>query len=246
MKRLLRLTPLVAFTSLDDLEVRATVAETFDAAIAGLEGRPVTLPRRAQLAPPLPSAEVVHEETPALSSRLGVSGASERGPDFDLVAQATLDIAGRLGRVTNTALREVASITSDEAREVFSELMDRGALVRRGVRRGTYYILAEAAEQHVASSTPPPASEDGLPEARPIADNAGPLTPDHQPLPPRQTPERRPGLVTPASPPNSTNGELEAALISEVDELLRGDDASTSTERPDDSALRRLLRRRPR
>ena len=57
-----------------------------------------------------------------------------------------MDIARRTGRVTNMTLREVAGITSDDARDVFADLIERGILARRGVKRGTYYVLAEASD----------------------------------------------------------------------------------------------------
>jgi hypothetical protein len=205
MKRLLRLTPMVAFTSLDDIEVRDIVADTFDAAIGGMNGEPVVPRPHARRAVPQPSPDVVREDQLAVASPGVDSRAPIRGPDFDLVAQAALDIARRTGRVTNIALREVVSIESDEAREVFKDLVERGALVRRGVKRGTYYVLAE-----------PTASGTVRKKARS-----------------RQTSEA------------VVDAELEAAWIAEIDDFFGPDDEASPTDRPTDSALRRLLQRRP-
>jgi hypothetical protein len=158
MKRLLRLTPFVAFTALDAVRVEEIVAETFDAAVAGLNGRSTRPHEADQGEAPQPSPAVVRVETMAFASPdTGRRGAGVRhGQEFDTIAQVALDIAQRTGRVTNITLREVVSITSDEARQVFVALMDRGALVRRGVRRGTYYVLANASDPEGTSSMAAP------------------------------------------------------------------------------------------
>jgi hypothetical protein len=146
MKRLLRLTPFVAITSLSDEEVHGLVAATFDAAVAGLDGRSLEAATVRAAAAPDPSsvvtrlAPLVLTPTPAPDSpRVDV----RRAEEIEAIGEVALDIARRTGRVTNMALREVASITAAEAREVFGLLVSRGALVRRGTRRGTNYVVPE-------------------------------------------------------------------------------------------------------
>ena len=153
MKRILRLTPLVAFSALDDLDLVETVTEAFDAARAGLNGEPPPTRQRSPRPTPPPTPDVVSESTPVFTAQVGDDGTSGRGQDFEMIAQAALDLAGRLGRVTNLALREVAPISPEEAREVFTYLMSRGILHRRGVKRGTYYVLAEQGDAETAPRT---------------------------------------------------------------------------------------------
>ena len=157
MKRLLRLTPLVAFTALDDVGVEETITETFDAADAGLNGRSLSRVERHEHEVPEPSLDVVKVATMGIvaSDRDGGAAMPHQEGDFETIAQVALDIARRTGRVTNITLREVVAITSDEAREVLTELIARGLLARRGVRRGTYYVLADAGEPGDTQLIPP-------------------------------------------------------------------------------------------
>jgi uncharacterized protein DUF6339 len=154
MKRLLRLTPFVAFTALDAVGVEEIITETFDAAVAGLNGQSLRPRDFDQGEAPQPSPAVVRVETVTLAApdKGGREAVARHAQEFDTIAQVALDIAQRTGRVTNMTLREVVPITSDEAREVFAALMDRGALVRRGVKRGTYYVLADASDPEGTSS----------------------------------------------------------------------------------------------
>jgi hypothetical protein len=62
-KRLLRLTPFVAFPSLDDEGLRAVVSDAFDAGAAGIAGDPVRMPTRMRSAPPDASTEVTSLES---------------------------------------------------------------------------------------------------------------------------------------------------------------------------------------
>ena len=172
-KRLLRLTPFVAFSTLDARDLRIVVADAFDAAAAGIEGRAVTVPHRETDALRTPSSEVVTISTMTILPEIADAPASASrraaADGFDEVAQAALDIARRTGRVTNMNLREVVPITSEEARAVFQSLMDTGQLVRRGVKRGTHYVLpdvrntaetggpSESARRHAQASSGPPA-----------------------------------------------------------------------------------------
>jgi hypothetical protein len=156
MKRLLRLTPFVAFAALAEPHIQAVVEEIFNAAAAGLAGDTTAKIGRHQLASadfapvevPESSSDVVSISRMTISSeRPDVAWAPEADPhladDFDTVAEVALDIAQRAGRVTNEELRAVVPISTDEARAVFRALMATGALVRRGVKRGTHYVIPE-------------------------------------------------------------------------------------------------------
>jgi hypothetical protein len=162
-KRLLRLTPFVAVSSLDDRAVRLVVSDAFDAAAAGIAGAPIVMQPRMSEAARAASPEVTSVPTMTIAAPLvevlGADRDSRRVSNFDEVAQAALDIARRTGTVTNTALREVVPITSEEARNVFRALMDRGELARRGVKRGTHYVLPEPSaspDRSPTRSVPPP------------------------------------------------------------------------------------------
>jgi hypothetical protein len=177
-KRLLRLTPFVSFAALDDEGVALVVADAFDAAATGLAGRAAEVPHRSSMHVPAASPEVT--ELPQLE--IGVPAVeppsslaeSAHADNFDDVAQAALDIARQTGRVTNISLREVVPmITAAEARDVLRTLIERGELVRRGVKRGTHYVIPD-------EETP------GLPVAEP------------QPTPPKPTPS--PASVPPPAP----------------------------------------------
>lgn len=159
MKRLLRLTPFVAFAALTEPHIEAVVEEIFNAAAAGLAGDTTAKIGRHQhasayLVPvevPEPSSGVVSISRMTISSkRPDVAWVPETDPnladDFDTVAEVALDIAQRAGRVTNEGLRAVVPISKDEARAVFRALVEKGALMRRGVKRGTHYIIPEQAD----------------------------------------------------------------------------------------------------
>ena len=160
-KRLLRLTPFVSFDSLTDSEIRENVGYAFDVSAAGLQGveqrMPILRGSEGPEASPevtaLPSFEIAaptSEPAESLSD-------SARFSRFDEVADVALSIARSTGRVTNLSLREgVPVITAEEARDIFRVLMDRGQLVRRGVKRGTYYTIPEQAENVQEMSPPPP------------------------------------------------------------------------------------------
>jgi hypothetical protein len=175
-KRLLRLTPFVAFPALSDQQIRLVVADAFDAAASGLAGLKSTIPHRSSGSAPSASPEVSELK------RLEIVAPSSEPPtsliesahavNFDEVAQAALDIARQTGRVTNISLREVVPvITSGEARDVFRVLIERGALVRRGVKRGTHYVLPAEMDGDGAlpSGTPARPPDEGAPPHRPTA-----------------------------------------------------------------------------
>lgn len=143
-KRLLRLTPFLAFTALSNEQVGLVVADAFDAALSGLAGEPAVMPQRTS--DPRPDASPDITDVPVLASLDAPARTPSVGRHevaFEDVARAALDIARRTGRVTNTSLREAAPITSDEAREIFQFLMERDELARRGTKRGTHYVIPE-------------------------------------------------------------------------------------------------------
>lgn len=170
-KRLLRLTPFVAFPALEDAEVLELVSDVFDAAAAAIAGEAFAMPVRKSESAPRPSPEVTDIPTMTIVKPEcevdNASVATGRADDFDEVAQAALDIARRTGRVTNLALREVVPITPEEARAVLQTLVERGELARRGVAKGTHYVLPEQGAgpsapepQSPQRSTPPPTWKD--------------------------------------------------------------------------------------
>lgn len=166
MKRLLRLTPFVAFAALNDNTLEEIVAGVFSSAAAGLSGDAASEGGRHRLSSQITAFEVV-KPPPASPHvvaipQMTISETVREGPgadpnavsDFDTVAQVAVDIARRAGRVTNEGLRAVVPITADEARAVFRVLMNDGRLVRRGVKRGTHYIIPESQD---AAGSPSPA-----------------------------------------------------------------------------------------
>jgi len=158
MKRLLRLTPIVAFTALGDSDLEELVEDTFDAASAGLRGESVARSERELRDAPPQSPDVESVTHIGFSEPLSHEDArlasASRIADLDTVGEVALDIARRTGRVTNMSLREVIPITAEEAREVFAVLMVEGALARRGVKRGTYYVLGDARDPEALTVTP--------------------------------------------------------------------------------------------
>lgn len=156
MKRLLRLTPLVAVQALNDDQVRAVVENCFTAAAEGLAGgesggpgrhRQVIAHDASPSTPEVPTVSpgvTVIERLTITDEAIASSGAAEVTPDFDTARSKALAIARGIGRVTNATLRELVPITSGEAREVLQSLVRDGLLASRGVRRGTYYILSES------------------------------------------------------------------------------------------------------
>ncbi|MCX2716034.1 DUF6339 family protein [Mycolicibacterium sp. J2] len=176
MKRLLRLTPLVAFQALDDDQLRAMVENCFTAAAEGLAGSESGSTGRHRQAvshdassssrglPPVsPGVTVIDRMTITDEAIMSPASAEEVCPDFDVATSRALAIARGVGRVTNTSLRELVPITSGEAREVLQSLVRDGMLASRGVRRGTYYVLTEPASA-VDRSWPPASTPQRSPE----------------------------------------------------------------------------------
>ncbi|MFL0274641.1 hypothetical protein [Mycobacterium sp. SMC-19] len=178
MKRLLRLTPLMAFQALADHELRAVVEQCFTAAAEGLAGGGSTGTGRhrqkvgqdaslgpRELPPVSPGVTVVERMTITDEDSFGSTAVEAVNPDFDIAASKALSIAKGVGRVTNTSLRELVPITSSEAREVLQSLVRDGLLASRGVRRGTHYILSDSVSA-VDRAWPPtvPPIDAGQPE----------------------------------------------------------------------------------
>jgi hypothetical protein len=163
MKRLLRLTPIVDFPALPDEGLRSTVVEVFDAAAAGLVGQAPAVVSLGIVDAPAPSSLVTKVVVP---DAVGPRNGPDATADLMAIGEVALDIARRTGRVTNMTLREVVPVTSDDAREVFAFLMAQGALARRGVKRGTHYVLADGGGTEDGPSGEPPRPEpasSGLP-----------------------------------------------------------------------------------
>ena len=138
-KWLVRLTPIIDFNSLDDVELNAVVGDVLDAAARG-----GALSLTPALVDSTGSSESVEQvpRTPFVEPR----SESESQPPRNLVDLAelfgvALGIARRTGRVTNSALREVAMIEAQDARRILQDLVERAELVRRGKAKGTYYVL---------------------------------------------------------------------------------------------------------
>lgn len=190
MKRLLRLSPFVSFAALADDALHELVSDTFDAAVAGLGGMRFIPPVRPTRPPETPSPEVTPVPTVVLPAAAAMGDDTNGGGaarDLDTICDAALGIARRTGRVTNMTLRETAPISSDQAREVFSLLIRRGALVRRGVKRGTYYVIPD--ESGTASAPTPPHGSEPPPS----------LAPPSRPPPPRpRSPSPPPARMRPA------------------------------------------------
>jgi hypothetical protein len=177
MKRLLRLTPLVAFQALNDDQMRKVVESCFTAAAEGLAGGESrsagrhrqmigyeASPSTRELPPVSPGVTVIERMTITDEATVSLASAEEVNPDFEFATSKALAIARGVGRVTNTSLRELVPITSGEAREVLQSLVRDGLLASRGVRRGTYYILAESASG-VDRARPPAPTPLSSPEA---------------------------------------------------------------------------------
>lgn len=173
-KRILRLTPFVDMAALDDAELRHLVAETYERAAAGIEGRSAA-PADAQRSTPAPRADpavtsverLVMDSAPSEPDQEPAAGPPD---DFEAVAAIALDLVRRTGNVTNLKLRELTNITADEAREVFKHLLDRGTLVRRGTKRGTHYVFAE--ETPAPATEPVSATAKDAAEPRPTTEKA--------------------------------------------------------------------------
>lgn len=110
MKRLLRLTPLMAFQALADHELRAVVEQCFTAAAEGLSsggstgtgrhrqtvGQDASVGRR-ELPPVSPGVTVIERMTIADENAVGSTAAEEVNPDFDIAASKRHPLPGASG-----------------------------------------------------------------------------------------------------------------------------------------------------
>lgn len=144
-KRILRLTPFVSFDLLPEDELARVVSDVFEDAAAGLAGRPAERVQPESAEVPAPSPDVVVLAVDQLRGTTSSDGDASHDGELDIrtLADVALDLARATGRVANKDLREVAGITSDEAREVFRLLMEEGQVARKGAKRGTHYVIAE-------------------------------------------------------------------------------------------------------
>ena len=161
-KRLVRLTPIVDFHSLDEVELEDVIRTVLDASATGgplPQSAPqddtavVTVSDGVERVPEAPSLPATREE---------IASNGELPAAVSELYEIALDIARRTGRVTNVMLREVVTIEPDDARRLLQDLVARGELRRRGQTKGTYYVLPSEDgpdEQDAAapSPTPPPA-----------------------------------------------------------------------------------------
>lgn len=161
-KWLVRLTPIIDFNSLDDVELNAVVGDVLDAAARG-----GALSLTPALVDSTGSSESVEQvpRTPFVEPRSESESQPPRNlVDLEELFGVALGIARRTGRVTNSALREVAMIEAQDARRILQDLVERAELVRRGKAKGTYYVLpGEDPEPDGAAVTRPP------PGAGPVA-----------------------------------------------------------------------------
>jgi hypothetical protein len=141
-KRLVRLTPIIDFHSLDQVELSTVVRDVLDASANG---------------GPLPAAEPVGSlveasagverlvRPPVLDPQASDDSqvSADATADLEELFEVALAIARGTGRVTNGALREVAPIDHFDARRVLQALVQQGSLVTRGKAKGTYYVLPD-------------------------------------------------------------------------------------------------------
>ncbi|WP_133259384.1 DUF6339 family protein [Mycobacterium colombiense] len=151
MKRFVRMTPFTSFAAMDDKQLQFIVEDTFDAAAAAIAGQEATTARHRSsdahraLPPPPPASHgvVAIQRFSIVEAQHSDPSAESPVQGFEAVARVAIDIARRTGQVTNVGLRQVVPITGEEAREVLRTLVDRGHLARRGVKRGTHYVIPE-------------------------------------------------------------------------------------------------------
>lgn len=161
-KRLVRLTPIVDFHSLDDSELHDVVRSVLDAAASGGPLPQTTLQGDAAVVVVSDGVEQVPEVPTLPPTGEEIIANGDVPADASELYEIALGIARRTGRVTNVMLREVVPIETDDARRLLQDLVARGELRRRGQTKGTYYVLPsedvadeDAASQPSAGSSPP-------------------------------------------------------------------------------------------
>jgi DNA-binding Lrp family transcriptional regulator len=200
MKRLMRLTPFLSFYALGDDELEAVVSTAFESSNAALKGVEAKAPKAANSIAPEPSPAVVQLERKDLEvdGPRPSEGDDARADVDDIsgVPAAAIAIARRTGRVTNASLREATAVSPEEARDAFNLLMDAGVLARRGVRRGTHYVIAKPTEDESSASDglAPQDRNDASPQDRAPLDTGEGEASDESPpraAVPERTPSRR-------------------------------------------------------
>ena len=167
-KRLVRLTPIVDFHALDQTELDSMIRDILDAAANG-----DPLPAAASVVKSVEISDGVERvaRAPVLDTppEAPPEASESAAAELDDLFEVALGIARRTGRVTNSALREVAPIDPVAARRVLQGLVDRGSLARRGQAKGTYYVLPNAplhaGEDKAAQSLAPPGAPAWVPAA---------------------------------------------------------------------------------
>lgn len=151
-KRLVRLTPLLDFFSLDDVELQRIVEGVLQAAADG-GNVPAAEPRGLEIAPSEGVERVPRVATVGAPSEDGRTDAIDPR-ELEEYNQVALGIAGRTGRVTNSTLREVVPLEPADARRILQDLVERGQLVRSGRAKGTYYVLPTEVEGTPSGAEP--------------------------------------------------------------------------------------------
>lgn len=166
-KRLVRLTPIVDFHSLDDSELQDVVRTVLDAVASGGPLPQPTLQRDGAVVVVSDGVEQVPEVPTLPPTGEEITADGHVPADASELYEIALGIARRTGRVTNVMLREVVPIETDDARRLLQDLVARGELRRRGQTKGTYYVLpSEDVADHDAASPP---SAGSTPPGRPGA-----------------------------------------------------------------------------
>lgn len=146
-KRLVRLTPIIDFHVMSDAELQEVVEAVL---VAAADGGNVAMTTGATRFEPSDAVEEIDRLVPVADE-----SAADTTVDFDPTVieqygEVAIGIAGRTGRVTNTALREVIPLEAADARKVLQGLVDRKMLARRGRAKGTYYVLPDSQETESA------------------------------------------------------------------------------------------------
>lgn len=150
-KRLIRLTPIMDFHSLEDCELNDLLKVVLEVSITG--------------GPLPPPCWTVGEEAPRVSGSVELVSAGPPPRDTTTPDQRAcsgehhaiaLDIARRAGRITNATLRDSLGIDAQDARRILRELVERGELRRLGQTRGSHYVLASESSLERRPDAPGP------------------------------------------------------------------------------------------
>ncbi|OGG45726.1 MAG: AAA family ATPase [Candidatus Handelsmanbacteria bacterium RIFCSPLOWO2_12_FULL_64_10] len=86
----------------------------------------------------------VYRLSATTSQRLGKTVAHGRGRGIEPLQQEQTiqQFVQAHGRITRAQAAELCNLTSPQARHLLSRLVEKGILVRQGIRRGAFYVLA--------------------------------------------------------------------------------------------------------